>query len=98
ALPDDRRLLVAIHPGSGRSIKCWPGEHFAGLADRLIERLKARIVWFGSKNEMALVDSILERMQRRSEAVSLAGRLSIAQLAAAFGHFDLFIGNDSGPT
>jgi|GEM_PF-1496176 len=98
ALPDDGRLLVAIHPGSGRSIKCWPAEHFAGLADRLTERLQARIVWFGSKNEMALVDSILEQMRFRSEAVSLAGRLSIAQLAAAFRHFDLFIGNDSGPT
>jgi ADP-heptose:LPS heptosyltransferase len=97
ALPDDGRLLVAIHPGSGRSIKCWPAEHFARLADRLIERLKARIVWFGSKNETALVDSILERMRFRSEAVSLAGQLSIAQLAAAFRHFDLFIGNDSGP-
>ena len=29
---------------------------------------------------------------------SLAGRLTITQLVAAFKKFDLFIGNDSGPT
>src|SRR5207245_11353537 len=90
--------LVAVYQGSRRSIKCWALEHFAELADRLVKRLRAQVVWFGSTPEVALVDDILQRMSRSSEAVSLAGQLTIAQLRAALGRFDLFIGNDSGPT
>src|SRR5262249_13790573 len=45
-LPADSGLVVGIHPGAGMPIKCWPAEHFARLADLMMERLDARIVLF----------------------------------------------------
>jgi ADP-heptose:LPS heptosyltransferase len=97
-LPADARLLVAIHPGSGRSIKCWPAESFARLADQLTEQLGATVVFLGAADEVPLVESILGQMRTGLAAVSVAGRLGISQLLAALARFDLFVGNDSGPT
>ena len=97
-LPRNDCLLVAIHPGSGRPIKCWPAEYFAGLADLLVERLDAKIVLFGAISEIALVQTIQDQMRCRCESISLAGRLTIRQFLAALKPFDLFVGNDSGPT
>jgi ADP-heptose:LPS heptosyltransferase len=97
-LAGEDRLLVAIHPGSGRAIKCWPGEYFASLADRLIEQLNAMVLFLGAPGEVGLVQAICEQMNPRERASSLAGRLTITQLVAALQKFDLFIGNDSGPT
>jgi ADP-heptose:LPS heptosyltransferase len=97
-LPAQAGLLVAIHPGSGRPIKCWPAEYFARLADQLCEQRGALVVFFGGPGEVGLVQSILEQMRCHERAVSLAGQLSVGQLLAALAKFDLYIGNDSGPT
>jgi ADP-heptose:LPS heptosyltransferase len=90
--------LVAIHPGSGRSIKCWPVEHFSRLADRCCERLGAFVVLLGAPSESALVQDVLQRMCCSGDAASLVGQLSVRQLLAVLPRFDLFVGNDSGPT
>jgi ADP-heptose:LPS heptosyltransferase len=97
-LPAASCLRVAIHPGSGRPIKCWPAGHFAQLADRLCDRLGACVVFFGASGEVPLVERVLAQMQFAEQAVSVAGRLTIGQILAAFPKFDLYIGNDSGPT
>jgi len=92
------RLQVAIHPGSGRSIKCWPEGHFARLADRLCDQFGAGVVFFGARDEVPLVERILQQMQFAEQAISVAGQFTIGQLLAAFSRFDMYIGNDSGPT
>src|SRR5439155_22368190 len=89
-LADDHPLLVAIHPGSGRAIKCWPGEYFARLADRLIEQLDARVVSFGAPGEGGLVESICERMNRRECALSWAGGFTVIEFRAARRKFEFF--------
>jgi heptosyltransferase-3 len=89
-------LRVAVHPGSGRSIKCWP--YFARLADRLCDRLGAQVVFFGAADEVTLVGNILEQMEFAAQATSVAGELSVGQLLPALAEFDLYVGNDSGPT
>jgi ADP-heptose:LPS heptosyltransferase len=97
-LPDASGPVVGIHPGAGRDLKRWPAERFALLADLAQERLGATVVLFAGPGEEALAESILEQIRGRADVISLAGRLTIGQFVAALPYFDLFVGNDSGPT
>ncbi|MFB0547044.1 MAG: glycosyltransferase family 9 protein, partial [Anaerolineae bacterium] len=86
--------LVAIHPGSGSYslARRWAPERFAQVADALVERHGARIVLVGKEgNGVAEVASAM-----RAEALNLAERTTLKQLAALLKRCDLFIGADSG--
>jgi heptosyltransferase-2 len=92
------KLLVAIGAGASESSRCrmWPAQCFAKLADVLISKHAAKIVFVGSGAEQAEVERIVGRMSNRG-AINLAGKTSQEDLFALLGKFDLFIGNDSGP-
>lgn len=87
--------LVALHPGTGASIKLWTVGHFADLADTLAKTYGAKIVFTGGAAEKEYINKILEncRLEHlRLDTTGLWGRL-----AAFFGRCDLAIGLDSGP-
>jgi heptosyltransferase-3 len=88
--------FIHIHPASRWFFKCWPAERMAGL----IERLQAdgqRIVLTAapSRDELAMVDAIQARLA--NPVPSLAGKLSLKELAALTARARLFIGVDSAP-
>lgn len=89
------KILVGIHPGGRKELKCWDKEKFALLADRLIKELGAKVFFTGAGAESALIEDILKMM--RSKAVNLAGETDIMESAALVGGLDLFITNDSAP-
>jgi ADP-heptose:LPS heptosyltransferase len=97
-LPAKNGLLVGLHPGAGRTIKCWPAERFARLADRLIEQLGATVILFGTRYDEAEVEGVLKHVRHRDQMVSLAYQLTFPQFMAALPRLDFFVGNDSGPT
>lgn len=97
-LPVEPRLLIGLHPGSGRPIKCWPASSFGRLAGLLAERLGATVVVFGGRDEIDLANEVLRHAPAGAPVASLAGRLDLAELSTALGRCDLFVGNDSGPT
>jgi ADP-heptose:LPS heptosyltransferase len=96
-----RGPLVAVHVGSGPNfydvpLKRWPVESFAALADRLIDRYAARIVFTGQGEEEAeLIENCLERMRRREDAANSCDRLSIGELLAFLRRADLAVSNDT---
>jgi lipopolysaccharide heptosyltransferase II len=91
--PGDRSWIV-VHPGATAPSRRYPADGFAIAADSLAHA-GARIVFTGGPDEVALVDSIRERM--RSPAATLAGRLSIETLAGVLQHAPLAITNNTGP-
>lgn len=105
---DEEDFLVGVHPGTGVVARRWEAEKFANLADKITDRYKARIILFGSDyvrtsegekgsvNEIEVAKKISGLM--RSESLSLAGKLSLAQFAVLASHLDLYIGLDTGPT
>jgi ADP-heptose:LPS heptosyltransferase len=97
-VPAGHRLLIGIHPGSGRPVKCWPAAYFGRLAGMCVERLGAAVVVFGGPDEVKLAAEVIRHAPAGAPVVSLAGRFGLAALAAAVRRCDLFIGNDSGPT
>lgn len=86
---------VAIHPGSGAAVKLWGEEGWAKVGDGLGERLGARVALTGSEAERGLCARIAARM--REPPLNLAGRTSLAELAALYQDCRLVLGPDSGP-
>ena len=87
--------LAVLAPGAGWPGKQWPAERFAAIGDRLRREAGCAVVLVGSAGETDLCRSVLGHM--RESAVSVAGRTSLAQLAAVLSRAAVFVGNDSGP-
>jgi heptosyltransferase II len=88
--------VIGICPGAafGPAKRWWPGR-FAALADRLIASGGFRVVFFGSADEVPLVELI--RAQMTHEAASLAGQDTLGSFMALAARCAVVIANDSGP-
>ena len=94
AFGDD--LFIHIHPASRWQFKCWTVEKMAQLINQF--HADGRHVVLTSapdSSELQMIDAILEKLDQ--PAFSLAGKLSLKELAALTGRAKLFIGVDSAP-
>jgi lipopolysaccharide heptosyltransferase II len=93
--PDE--LLVGLHPGGeglwGR--KRWPVERFASVADGLYDKLGARILIMGGKDEAHLAADLAARTH--AHVINATGQTTLGETAALVRRCALFIGNDSSP-
>jgi heptosyltransferase-3 len=89
---------LLIHPGARWFFKCWEDASFAALIDALTARGHT-IVLTGAPGarETAMADNILKDLKYKTRVHSLVGQLSLAELAAAIGGAQFFIGVDSVP-
>lgn len=86
--------LVVVHPGSGGSAREWPARLFGTLAARLAAEGFA-VAITGTNEEREKVAAVVNASG--GCARSLAGRLSIKQLAALLGRARVFVANSTGP-
>ncbi|MFH2137234.1 MAG: glycosyltransferase family 9 protein [Candidatus Omnitrophota bacterium] len=94
-------LLIGVSAFGGDSWgehaanKHWPIEKFAAVIKVLIEKHKAKVVFFGLEKDKAELDEICKSINY-PEAINAAGKTDLGQLAALISCLDVFIGNDSG--
>lgn len=88
--------FIHIHPASRWHFKCWPVEKMAALIN-LLQSEGHRIVLSAAPeaSEMSMIEAIQSRLEQA--APSLAGQLSLKELAALSARARLFIGVDSAP-
>jgi heptosyltransferase-2 len=90
------RPFFCLCPGSVNSeAKRWPGDHFARLAELLVDREDAQVVFLGSPKEQGLVEEIISLMRSQS-AVNLAGQADIVSSMAVMNRSKMVISNDTG--
>jgi heptosyltransferase-2 len=95
--------LLTLVPGANfGSSKCWPPEHFAQVADHLIDRTHATVLIASSPAELPIVESILAASRHRDRMIPLAtlnhGKgLSLGALKELVRRSQLMICNDTGP-
>jgi ADP-heptose:LPS heptosyltransferase len=87
--------LVAIHPGTGATLKLWTVKGFAAVADSLATKYGVRVVFTGGAAEKGLINDIMTTCQ--TEPLHLDSSGWWGRLAALFARCDLVIGLDSGP-
>jgi lipopolysaccharide heptosyltransferase II len=85
------RAFAVLHAGASAPSRRWPAARFAAVAQRLATRGCPALV-VGDAREAALAAAVAGRRGR-----SLAGELTLAELAALIADARLFIGNNSGP-
>ena len=90
-----KKMLIAIHPGSGSKQKCWPIERFILLINRLNQAFQAHIVVVSGPADQEIIERLKAGIH---DDFVLADQLSLAKLAAVIKRCDFFIGNDSGVT
>ncbi len=87
---------VGIAVGAGNRIKQWPLARFAAVADALIERYRAKIVFLGSSSDAPLIAETIG-MMRHKNAAAAATDFAIHELPSLIKRFNLFISVDTGP-
>ena len=88
-------IVVAINPVAKWITKLWDNRKFALLADRLIEKYNASVIFTGSQSDRSTIDNILSYMSH--SAVNLAGETTLKTLAALYEKTKFLISTDTGP-
>ena len=91
---DPEGLLIGMHPGASWPAKRWLPKRFGLLADDLVERRNAQVLFTEGPGETGLVDRIIAGCSRR---MARTGVLPLRMLTAVLSHCDLFVSNDCGP-
>lgn len=94
---DPDRPLVVLHPGTGDNFigRRWPAHSFARVADLLVARRRAQVVFTGVDAEAGLTARARRAMSGPS--VDLTGRLSLLELVELLAISDLVVTNDTAP-
>ncbi|GAB4420741.1 MAG: glycosyltransferase family 9 protein [Thermodesulfovibrionales bacterium] len=91
---DRSSLIVGLHPGAQKPFKCWPLRNFIETANRLVRELGCKIIITGDSRERGTCEELASKIEG---AVSIAGKSSLRETAAAIEQMDLYITNDTGP-
>ena len=94
ALPPEAALAV-VHPGHGGGRQQWPPERYGQVARGLAEEHGLAVLITGAPDQQALADRVVAASG--GCARSVAGRLSLMQLAALLDRVRLFVSVSTGP-
>ncbi len=87
--------LAVLHPGARWPTKLWPATHWARLADWLARDKGFRVVITGSPGDRAQAEEIVALSE--TPPLNLAGRTSLAELAAVLKQARVAVTTDTGP-
>jgi lipopolysaccharide heptosyltransferase II len=92
---DRGRPWTVLHAGASAESRRYPATGFADAGDALLFEHGWQVVLTGSKAEQPIIESVLGAM--RAPAASLAGRLSLVELAALLEQAPILISNNTAP-
>jgi ADP-heptose:LPS heptosyltransferase len=95
----DRDFLVGIHTSSrqDREIRCWEEGKFATVANLLIERHNAKVVFTDIAADRPYVEPVIAGIGRKDRIVDAMGRTTLPELYALLKRIDLFICINTAP-
>jgi lipopolysaccharide heptosyltransferase II len=86
---------IVVHPGATAPSRRYPADRFGRAADALARATGCQIVYTGSEEEQHLIDEAAARM--RQIPITLAGQLSLGELAALLAGAQALVCNNTGP-
>jgi lipopolysaccharide heptosyltransferase II len=89
---------IVLHPGASASSRRYPAEHWAEVARQLAAREGCPLIFTGSPDEAALIETIRQAVPPScSPSHTLAGQLDLGKLAALISMSPLLVANNTGP-
>lgn len=95
SLNSSGKPLVALNPGASHPVNRWATDRFAALSDMLAQKLAARVILIGGKEDIPLADEITAKTG--SKLLNMTGKASLLQLGALLEQCDLLVSGDTGP-
>ncbi len=95
AIRQKHKYIVGMNPSANWEAKRWPAENFAELADHLIKKHQAAVLFIGTKKERQLIAQVTKQM--KFQAYDFSAKTNLKELGALMKNSDLFVSNDSGP-
>lgn len=92
---DLMRPYIVVHPGATSASRRYPAERFGQAAERICRDTGCQAVFSGGHDEQALVARASSQMHE--PAISLAGQLTLGELAALIASAQVTVCNNSGP-
>jgi lipopolysaccharide heptosyltransferase II len=89
------RPYVVVHPGATAASRRYPAERFGVAAQSVADTSGCQVVFTGSGDEAPLIAVAQSHM--RTPGVSLAGQLTLGELAALIAGAQVIVCNNSGP-
>lgn len=86
---------IVVHPGASAASRRYPAESYVAALNFLQRCLECELLFTGDANEVALVERIRRDLVHPSH--TLAGRLTLSELAAVIADAQLLISNNTGP-
>lgn len=86
---------VVVHPGATAASRRYPAERFGLAADAIAQDSGCTVVFTGGAAEAQVIEQARRAMRRPS--FSMAGELSIGELAALIARARALVSNNSGP-
>lgn len=86
---------IVISPTHRREHRKWPLKYYAVLADKLVAKWGAEIIWIWGPGEESVINQV---MSYCSQPTIKAPPTSFREAAALMANMDLFIGNSNGPS
>lgn len=94
-LKERERPRVVLSPTHRRPVRKWPLERYAALADFLVRKCHAYVIWVWGPGERDEVEK-LQSMCLSETFIAPPTRFS--ELAALMANCDFFVGNSNGPS
>ena len=89
-------FIVGISPGTGNKIKLWGRDKFAKVADWLYERVGAKIIITGSREDKKEIGEMMGLLNPKTKVINTLDMFSIDELKALISKLSLFISVDTG--
>jgi ADP-heptose:LPS heptosyltransferase len=92
-------ILVILHVGTSEnfSLRRWPPEYFANLADKLLENFSAKIILTGLSHEVVLGNKVIEHMKNKEMVINTCGKFDFNQFISLLKLSDLVVSADTAP-
>jgi heptosyltransferase-2 len=87
--------LIALNPGASHPVNRWAADRFAALADMLTQKIAARVIIVGGKEDVPLAEEIAAKTS--ANTYNMAGKASLLQLGALLEQCDVLVSGDTGP-
>ncbi len=95
-LASDRRNLI-ISPCASHTLRNWPAERYAQLADHAIRKHGMQVTLVGSPAPFEAEYCAAIESAMKEKAHNICGKDTLKQLAALMSHADLVVAPDTGP-
>jgi heptosyltransferase-2 len=98
AFPQGCRKVIGLNIGASWETKRWRKEHYAQLADELLDKGYG-VAYYGGPMDVEIVQETIGLMRNKSHALltTFTGKMTLLELAALLKKCNVLVTNDTGP-